>query len=113
MSLVVLDTEVVLRFYLNEIGSDVVERYLKNASESRERVLINIINLAEISYILSRSDPQMAGEKIQSLRSFGIQIVSIEDDSLWKIAASIKANQKIPLADAFAAAYFTYQILLG
>ncbi len=102
--MVVLDTEVILRFYLDEEGSDIVGDLLREASDKRKRVLINIVNLSEIWNVLARKDPRVADDKVEMLRSFGVVFVPAVDDSLWRLAAAIKRDRRIPLADAFAAA---------
>ena len=46
----------------------------------------------------------MADEKNRNLRSFGLKIIPVKDNALWKEAAMLKANHSLSLADAFAAA---------
>lgn len=102
--MVVFDTEVLLSFYFGEEGSEVVEEVLSRISMGTEIGLINIVNLTELWYVLARKDPQIADRRVDALRSYGVKIVPVEDDSLWRIAAEIKSNKSIPLADTFAAA---------
>jgi len=102
--MLVFDTEALLSFYLNEKGSEVVEERLNKVSDKQEVGLINVVNLAELWYILARKDRRVADQKIDTLRSFGVRVVPVEADSLWKKAAEIKSMRSITLADAFAAA---------
>ena len=102
--MVVFDTEVLLSFYFGEEGSEIVEEVLNRISMGTEIGLFNIVNLTELWYILARKDPQIADRRVDALRSYGVKIVPVEDDSLWRIAAEIKSKRSIPLADAFAAA---------
>jgi len=69
---------------------------------------INVVNLAELYYILARKSRKEADEKERNLRSYGVRVVSVRDrDRLWREAAMIKARGTLSLADAFAAATAT------
>jgi predicted nucleic acid-binding protein len=101
----VFDTQALLAFYLEEPGAEKVANYLKQVLEKKISGHINIINLAELYYILSRQNEQLAEEKERNLRSFGIKIVPVNVKSgLWKQAALMKAKHPLSIADAFAAA---------
>ena len=65
---------------------------------------INIVNLTEVHYTLLRLNPKIAEEKQRNLRLFGLKIISIEDNGLWREAAKIKCAHTLSLADAFAVA---------
>ena len=105
MTAVVFDTQALLVFYLGEPGADRVEDYLKSVLDNKVEGHINVVNLAELYYVLSRVGRNVADEKERNLRSFGIKIVPVRDKSeLWKKAAMIKAENALSLADAFAAA---------
>lgn len=101
---VVFDTEALLAFYLGEPGGRDVERRLVETVKGEIRSYLNIINLAELYYILFRKSPALAEEKEQNLRGYGVEIIPIDDDGLWKEAAEIKGRHALSLADAFAAA---------
>ena len=101
----VFDTQALLIFYLEEEGAGRVASLLQDALEGNVIAYINIVNLAELYYILGRKSEQLAEEKEQNLRGHGLKVVAIKDDDiLWKEAARIKANHPVSLADAFAAA---------
>jgi len=69
---------------------------------------INVVNLAELYYILARRSRKEADEKERNLRSYGVRVVSVRDrDRLWREAAMIKAKGTLSLADGFAAATAT------
>ena len=101
---VVFDTEALLIFYLDEPGSMKVQEYLERIQRGETVGYLNIVNLAEFHYILSRHDPELAEDKEKNLRAFGLEIVPVLDDELWRAAANIKAKHALSLADAFAAA---------
>ena len=62
------------------------------------------MNLTEFNYILQRHDPELAQEKERNLRAFGLEVVPVLDNGLWRVAADIKAEHPLSLADSFAAA---------
>lgn len=104
MRSVTFDTQALLVLYLGEAGSGEVEAYLENVSERRVRGYLNIVNLAELYYILQRRGGSVAEEKERNLRSFGVRMVPVTYRSpVWKKAAVIKAVNALSLADAFAA----------
>ncbi len=100
----VIDTEAILAFYLDEPGADRMEELLRKSLEGSLECFLNIINLSEFYYILARRSRKVAEEKEKNLRSYGVKIVPVDDDSIWKEAARIKASHSLSLGDAFAAA---------
>jgi len=102
--MVVFDTEALLIFYLDEKGSDVIETLLKKILHNEIHGYLNIVNLTEFYYILYRISPVTADEKVRNLKAFGIEIVPITDNGIWKEAGKIKGEHTLSLADAFAAA---------
>lgn len=80
-------------------------RLLREVQQGRSDGWINIVNLAEIYYILRRKSKEVAEEKEERLKSYGVRAVPVDPDSpLWKRAASLKSEHRMSLADAFAAA---------
>lgn len=100
----VIDTEALLAFYLGETGADKIEQILRQSHNGSLECFLNIVNLSEFYYILARKSKNIADEKERNLRSFGIKIVPVDDDSLWREASRIKASHSLSLADAFAIA---------
>ncbi len=101
---VVFDTEALLIFYLDEPGASKVQDLLEKIQRDEIAGFLNIVNLTEFTYILHRRDPDVALEKERNLRTFGLEIVPVLDDELWRLAANLKAKHAVSLADAFAAA---------
>jgi ribonuclease VapC len=101
---VVFDTEALLLFYLGEPGADKVQQLLEKTQKGENAGYLNIVNLIEFSYILQRRDPELATEKETNLRAFGLEIVPVMDNELWRFAANLKARHPLSLADSFAAA---------
>jgi predicted nucleic acid-binding protein len=79
-----------------------VEDHLSRVLEKKDLGYINLVTLSEFYYILYRVEKGKAEEKELNLRSFGLKIVPVRDNSkLWKVAAIIKAQHSMSLADAF------------
>lgn len=100
----VFDTEVLLKFYLDEDGAQKVLELFKCVQDKKVKGYISVINLTEFYYILYRKSPEIAKQKVDNLLSFGLIPSEIKDDDLWREAGKLKATHNIPLADAFAAA---------
>jgi len=98
------DSEAILAFFLGEAGAELVRDNLEKVQKGEIDGYINILNLTEIYYILSRVSPKLAEEKQRNLRLYGLKIVPINDNGLWREAAKIKCDHSMSLADAFAVA---------
>ncbi|MFQ6074932.1 MAG: type II toxin-antitoxin system VapC family toxin [Candidatus Bathyarchaeia archaeon] len=101
---VAFDTEALLAFYLGEPGGKEVERRLVRIMRGEMRGYLNIINLTEFYYILYRRSPDLAEEKERNLRGYGLEIIPVDDDRIWREAAKTKGRHPLSLADAFAIA---------
>ena len=102
--MVVFDTEALLIFYLGEEGADIVEDLLRRIQNKETKGFLNIVNLTEFYYILYRRDAAIAEEKVRNLRAYGIEIVPLIDNAIWRETGKIKGEHAISLADAFAVA---------
>ena len=102
--MVVFDTEALLIFYLGEEGAEVVEDLLRRIQNKETKGFLNIVNLTEFYYILYRRDAAIAEEKVRNLRAYGMEIVPIIDNAIWREAGKIKGEHTLSLADAFAVA---------
>lgn len=101
---VVFDTQALLVLYLGEVGAERVASLLRQVLEQKITGYISVVNLAELYYILARKSRKTADEKERNIKSFGVKIVPVRDNALWKEAAVLKANYSLSLADAFAIA---------
>ena len=104
MDRLTFDTEAILAFYFGEEGAEVVGDSLSRVRNREVEGFINVLNLTEVYYILCRLAPELAEQKVSNLRLYGLKVVSIEDDGLWREAAMIKGKHSLSLADAFAVA---------
>jgi predicted nucleic acid-binding protein len=101
---VVFDAQALLTLYLGEKGAERVEDLLNRVLEGEITGLVNAVNLAELYYILARKSSKVAEEKERNLRGYGVKVIPVQDDDLWKNAALLKARHTLSLADAFALA---------
>jgi predicted nucleic acid-binding protein len=104
LDLLTFDSEPILAFFLGEAGGDQVTDILEKIEKGETQGYINVINLTEVHYILSRISPKVAEEKQRILRIYGLRVVPIEDNGLWREAAKMKCSHSLSLADAFAIA---------
>jgi predicted nucleic acid-binding protein len=98
------DSEPLLAFFLGETGGEIVTDCLAKIQRKEIDGFINVVNLAEVYYILFRLNPLQADETCRALCHLGLIILPVEDDDLWRNAAKIKAQHSLSLADAFAVA---------
>lgn len=101
---IVFDTETLLAFYLGEPAGKEVERRLVETMKGEIKGYLNIVNLTELYYILYRKNPEIAEEKERNIRGYGVEIVPVEDNELWREAAKTKGKHALSFADAYAVA---------
>lgn len=89
---------------MGEEGDAVVEEMLDRVVDGDVRGYINVVSLTEFYCILYRYSPEAAEEKTRNLRAYGIKVVPLTDDRLWRLAAEMKSRHPMSLADAYAAA---------
>jgi len=93
-----------LAFFLGEPGGEIVSDCLSRVKSKEIGGFVNVINLAEVYYILYRLNPLLADANCRALGHLGLTAVPVEDDDLWRNAAKVKAEHSLSLADAFAVA---------
>jgi len=98
------DSEPILAFFLGEVGGDQVMDILERIQKGEAQGYINVINSTEVHYILSRLSSEVAEEKQRFLRIYGLKVVPIKDNGLWREAGKIKCDHSMSIADAFAVA---------
>lgn len=70
---------------------------LKQIMDKKITAYMNVVNFAELYYILSRKSKKIAEEKAKNIRIFGVKIIPIMDDILWKETAPLKASHYLLL----------------
>jgi predicted nucleic acid-binding protein len=98
------DSEPIVAFFFGEPGARPVIELLKKIQNNDAEGSINIFNLTEVYYSIARRDPKVAEDKIRLLRLYGLKIVPVEDNGLWREAALIKNKYLLSMGDAFAVA---------
>jgi ribonuclease VapC len=104
MALPVLDSFALLAYLRDEDGAEFVQGLLEKASRKDAPLLMTEVNYAEVKYIVLRKDGKEAWKEVAaSLGSLPVEFVP-STRTLADAAADFKANYRISLADAFAAA---------
>ena len=104
MGRAVLDSFAVLALVFGEKGHEKVVAVLEKAARSGESLLLASPNWAEVRYMIERKAgatrwPEVRGK----LAALPVKVVAVDQDLAEK-AGAIKAQHKLSLADAFAAA---------
>ena len=100
----ILDSYAVIAHLESENGAAQVLDILAAAARDECQVLMSLFNLGEVAYIIEREYGLARTQAVlAALQQLPIQILPV-DTNLVLQAAHIKANHRISLADAFAAA---------
>jgi len=101
---VVFDSYALLAYLFDEPGAETVSETFKQALTDKKRIYISSVNWAEVMYRTIRVKGKNAWKSVHShLQDLPFEIVDA-DQALSEAAAEFKANHKISLADAYAAA---------
>ena len=104
MRRIVLDTSAVMTFFENRSGSEKVEELIKKTMDGKAELMMSMINWGEVYYSVWRArGKDVAEAKLQFLAQIPVEVVA-PDAELTKLAASYRAERKLPYADCFAAA---------
>jgi PIN domain nuclease of toxin-antitoxin system len=100
----VLDASALLVLFLDQSGAEKVEELFNRASESDKAVMISAVNWAEVLYLVER---KQGAPGLETARQFEqntpLETVPV-DHELAGVAAHLKHQHGLGLADAFAAA---------
>jgi len=100
----VFDSYAVLALLFKETGAERVEELLHAAAVADRPILITAMNWAEVLYKVERREGRAGVDRTKRFeRTLPLEVVSA-DRELAEAAAGFKANNKMSLADAFAAA---------
>lgn len=104
MDILILDSWAVLCLLRREPAYQKVEQLWLQAADKKIRLLISVVNLAEVYYRLIRASGKIEARlTVSSLPKVPIEVVSATDEMVFQ-AAEIKAEYPIALGDCFAAA---------
>ncbi len=101
---IVFDSYAVLAYINDEPAAERVEEYLNLARSEKAKLYMNVVNLGEVYYIISRRrGTDIANLAVALLKREPINLV-VADERLALIAGRIKAFHRLSYADVFAAA---------
>jgi len=103
MDSLVLDAQPVVALALNEPRAADVERRLLDLAAG-EAALMSAVNWCEVVYAIRRSAGEHAAALVAGLMSQARVSVVDVDQNMAAVAAAIKAEHRLSLGDAFAAA---------
>ena len=106
----VFDTEALIAFLYDEPGRSVVQTYLETVESGNTEGLLAETNASEVFYLVARFEGVDEESTPDSVRAADRDIRTLERRGLrleradWRLAAEIKADGHISLADAHAVA---------
>lgn len=104
MKRIVLDASAVMTFFENRPGADKVEELIHLGVAGKRQLLMSVVNWGEVYYSTWRAHgPGVARKIIEDIAQLPIEIVDANLD-LTRAAAELRADQKLPYTDCFAAA---------
>ncbi len=100
----VFDANALLTYLYARAGAERMRTLLESAQVGVARLLLCVVNWAEVYYALWRvHGPQVAEEKLLQISRLPVALVAV-DAILAKRAATLRAKYRLPYADCFAAA---------
>jgi predicted nucleic acid-binding protein len=104
MKRIVLDASAIMTFFENRPGADKVEELIHLGVAGKRQLLMSAVNWGEVYYSTWRAyGPGVARKIIEDIAQLPIEIVDANLD-LTHAAAELRADQKLPYTDCFAAA---------
>jgi predicted nucleic acid-binding protein len=100
----VLDASALMAFFEDRAGGERVEELLSTAAEAKRPLLMSVVNWGEVYYAIWRAHGEKAANlKLQETAQLPLELTDV-DVELARLAASLKAQHRLPYADCFAAA---------
>ena len=100
----VFDTSALLTYIEDEEGSEYVENLLIRAEKGEVIIYVAFVSLMEVFYITAKGkDESEAMDRVKLIQSLSVKIVE-SNESLNMSAGSLKAKNRISVADAYVAA---------
>jgi uncharacterized protein len=104
MKRVVLDASAMMTFFENRPGAQKVEELIQLGIASKRQLLMSVVNWGEVYHATWRAKgPGVARKVLEDIAQLPIEIVSA-DLELTRHAAELRAENRLPYTDAFAAA---------
>lgn len=103
-SVKVLDSWALLAYFEGEPAGAKITELLKEAAEKGKNLLVSVINWGEVLYVIeSRYSKDKRDEVERLMNQMHLEVVDA-DKELTRTAAHLKATEKLPYGDSFAAA---------
>lgn len=100
----VLDASALMAFFDGRPGAEMVGELMAKAAESQRFLLMSVVNWGEVYYAVWRDRGEAAAnQKLVEIAQLPIEVVDVDMDTT-KVAASLKAQHKLPYVDCFAVA---------
>ena len=100
----VLDSWALLAYFEGEERGSKVNGLLKEAAEKEKNILISVVNWGEVLYVIEGRYGENKRNEIEHLmRQMHLEVIDANRE-LTREAAHLKATEKLPYADCFAAA---------
>lgn len=100
----VLDASALVAFFQDEPGAAKVQELLTQAGEAERPLLMSVVNWGEVYYVAwQRMGEAAAREKLEEMARLPLEVVDADRETTL-LAATLKAQHKLPYADCFAAA---------
>jgi predicted nucleic acid-binding protein len=98
----VFDAEPLVAYFAGEPGAETTRDALDHVVTSVDEGYLNEVNAAEVWYVAKRfTDEATADDHLDWLR-YEAELIFVSSEETWEQAASIKAEHRVSLGDAFA-----------
>jgi len=99
-----LDTSALIAFFQDEPGAAKVQELLTEARQAEHPLLLSVVNWGELYYVAwQRMGQAAAQQRVQEIARLPIELVDVDRETAL-LAATLKAQHKLPYTDGFAAA---------
>ncbi len=104
MKRVVLDASALMIFLEDQRGAEKVEELITLAVAGKRQLLMSVVNWGEVYYSAWRMRGRQAALKVKAdIAQLPVEVVNA-DFEVTQLAAELRAQHKLPYADAFGAA---------
>ena len=98
----VLDACALIAYFNDEIGAEVVEALLDQASRNEIHLYVAAVNVYELFYDCLRRDASVAQQLLDDVYSLPLTVVEQLNPSLMRSAGEFKRSYRVSLADSMA-----------
>lgn len=103
MSRFVLDSSAIITLFENRSGAEKVVELLRRAGVGKAKLMMSVVNWGEAYYsVWNTHGPGVARNVLADLASLPVAVLPADQPQAL-LAAELKAQQKLPYADCFAA----------